>query len=118
MSVFPKLKTGAVCQYPAQFSLTWDTHVTMFLDGSEQRYTRASSPVHRWSIRLDLLDEEEALKLQQFFFEQAGRYGVFEFQDPLTGQVFPTCSFESDDDAIYQRGETRYTVTLSIRTVV
>jgi len=117
MSLFPKLKSGAICQYPAQFSLSWRTHITMFLDGSEQRYARTSSPVRRWHIRLDLLDEQESLILQQFFVEQSGRYGFFEFQDPLTGHVYPTCCFESDRNDMSQSGELRYHTTLTIRTV-
>ncbi|MCC6389518.1 MAG: DUF2460 domain-containing protein [Bryobacterales bacterium] len=117
MSLFPKLKSGAICQYPTQFSLSWRTHVTMFLDGSEQRYASTSSPVRRWSIRLDLLDEQESLALQQFFVEQSGRYGIFEFQDPLTGQVYPECCFESDRNDMGQSGESRHHTTLTIRTI-
>jgi len=117
MSVFPKLKTGAICQYPARFSLSWRTHITVFLDGSEQRHANTSDAVHRWNIRLDLLDEKEALTLQQFFTEQSGRYGIFEFQDPLTGQVYPTCCFESDRNDVRQSGESRHHTTLTIRTV-
>jgi hypothetical protein len=118
MSTFPKLKTGALCQYPTQFSLSWSTQVTTFLDGSEQRYSNISDPVRRWNIRLDLLDEEEVLQLQRFFVEQAGQYGIFEFQDPLTGQVFPRCCFELDGNEISASGELRYATTLTIRTVL
>ncbi|MCC6344527.1 MAG: DUF2460 domain-containing protein [Bryobacterales bacterium] len=114
MSLFPKLKSGAICQYPTQFSLSWSTHVTVFLDGSEQRYAIAPHATRRWRIQLDLLDEQEALALQHFFADQAGRYGTFEFEDPLTGQVFPNCCFESDRNDLIQSGESRYRTTLTI----
>ena len=38
MNEFPKLKTGAVAQYPAQRTTRYSTHVMRFMDGSEQRY--------------------------------------------------------------------------------
>ena len=44
MSAFPKLKTGAVAQYPASRALSQATEVVRFLDGTEQRYRAAGRP--------------------------------------------------------------------------
>ncbi len=45
MNEFPKLKTGAVLQYPAAKRLECLTQVTRFLDGSEQRFRDFAAPV-------------------------------------------------------------------------
>ena len=97
MSSFPLLKTGAVMQYPARRILHYSTEVVRFLDGREQRYREFKSVIHRWVIRLDLLDEDEMYRLQDFFLTEQGRYGNFSFVDPWNGTEYPNCSLESDE---------------------
>jgi len=67
-----------------------------FLDGSEQRFAHYGSPLRRWTIRMDLLDEGELAALEQFFVAQGGQYGTFSFTDPFDGTVCPSCSFDTD----------------------
>jgi hypothetical protein len=66
-AAFPHLKTGAIIQYPATKSTQHSTFVVRFLDGSDQRYRNYAAPLHRWNIRLDLLDEAEPRTLEHFF---------------------------------------------------
>jgi hypothetical protein len=47
-------------------------------------------------IRLDLLDEGELARLEEFFQSQQGRLGQFSFTDPWDDMVYPDCSLESD----------------------
>lgn len=96
MSEFPKLKTGAVLQHPAEWGHEPQTYVVRFVDGTEQRFRERGSPLRKWIIRLDLLDEEEARRVEQFFEAQQGRCGSFAFTDPWDGQQYPDCSFEQD----------------------
>lgn len=96
MADFPVLKTGAVAQYPAERTTTFSTRVLRFVDGAEQRYRQHSSPLRRWVIRLNLLDEEELANLEAFFQSEQGRAGTFAFTDPIDGTTFPSCSLESD----------------------
>jgi hypothetical protein len=115
MSAFPKLKTGAVAQYPASRALSQATEVVRFLDGTEQRYRARGAAGRRWVIRLDLLDETEIARLQEFFISAQGRFGSFSFQDPWDGSVHADCSLEADEFAMELVGETRGRLTLVVR---
>jgi len=96
MANFPVLKTGAVAQYPSDRAVQMSARVFRFLDGSEQRLLTFGSPLHKWKIQLDLLDEAELNALEEFFISQEGRSGSFTFTDPWDGTVYQNCSFEND----------------------
>jgi hypothetical protein len=95
MSTFPLLKTGAVLQYPATRVLQTSTCVLQFLDGTEQRFREHPSPIRKWMIRLDLLDEGEMAALEEFFLSEQGESGSFSFTDPWDGTTHPNCSLEA-----------------------
>lgn len=97
MSTFPQLKSGAVAQYPLRRGLRFTTHVTRFLDGSEQRFRQRDGVRKRWVIQLDLLDEAELSMLEDFFAARKGRLESFTFVDPRDAASYPDCSFESDE---------------------
>src|SRR5215469_17275752 len=96
MASFPTLKTGAVAQYPSIRTTQSSTQVYRFLDGREQRFIAFAGPLHRWQIKLDLLDEAELSTLEAFLASQEGQSGTFSFTDPWDGTVYPSCSFMSD----------------------
>ena len=112
--MFPTLKTGAVMQYPAKRTLQFATGVIRFVDGTEQRYRDNPSVLHRWTIQLDLLDEQEIAALNQFFQESQGRYASFSFTDPWDGTVYPNCSLSADTFAFQLTGEMRSKTALTI----
>lgn len=95
MAAFPLLKTGAVAQYPSARHLLYETNVTRFVDGGEQRF-RAALPVRRWEIRLDAVDATELAAIEEFFAARQGRSGSFSFTDPWDGVEYADCSFEQD----------------------
>jgi hypothetical protein len=97
MAEFPKLKTGVVAQYPAVRESRFQTIVSRFVDGSEQRFRDHRAVRRRWIIHLAQLDESELQTLAEFFSEQKGRLGGFDFEDPWTGNVVPNCRFDEDD---------------------
>lgn len=97
MSQFPTLKTGAVMQYPARRSVQFSSTVVRFVDGSEQRYRLYQTPLHRWTVQLDLLDDSELQQLREFFRSQSGQFGSFSFTDPWDGMVYATCTLASDE---------------------
>src|ERR1700756_3374274 len=97
MATFPTLKTGAVMQYPATATTRYSTQLMRFVDGAGQRYRGYSAPLHEWVIRLDLLDEAELQALEDFFTEQQGQFGSFEFVDPKTNETYPDCSLMIND---------------------
>jgi hypothetical protein len=94
---FPVLKSGAVAQYPSEKVQEHATVVYRFVDGAEQRFPRSTGRLRRWVIRLELLDEEELVRLAEFFAEQAGEFGNFSFFDPWDEVEYPDCSFENND---------------------
>ena len=96
MSAFPTLKTGAVLQYPAQKEVRFCTSVLRFIDGTEQRFRNYQTPLHRWMIRLDLLDESELHQLREFFRTQEGVAGSFTFTDPWDGTSYENCNIEDE----------------------
>ena len=95
MGAFPLLKSGAIVQYPVTRTLEYSTRVLRFVDGTEQRFRQYGSGLHKWLVRLDLLDEEELLRLEQFFTSEQGRFGSFAFTDPWSGAEYANCSLES-----------------------
>jgi hypothetical protein len=114
MSSFPRLKTGAAAQYPATRRRLHESEVHRFVDGTEQAY-RASAARLEWIIRLDLLDETEMAKLEEFVVSMQGRFGSFSFEDPWDGTVHPDCSLEQDELAMELAGEARTATVLVIR---
>lgn len=115
MANFPSLKTGAVAQYPSDRMPRFSTQVCRFLDGSEQRFTGFSAPLHRWAIRLEMLDESELTNLEQLFLSEEGRAGSFAFTDPWDGTVYPNCSFENDILMLEFRGPQDGAVQVVVR---
>jgi hypothetical protein len=89
--------------------------VLRFVDGTEQRFRERATALKRWIIRLDLLDEEEAARLEEFFKAQRGRGGSFAFTDPWDGVRYPDCSFEGDVLEVRHRGPMRAETRLVVR---
>jgi phage-related protein len=112
---FPTLKTGAVAQYPSDQVQSFSTQVMRFLDGSEQRFPGYGATLHRWAIRLDLLDESELAGLEQFFESEGGRAGSFSFTDPFDGTVYTNCSFDGDELSFVFNGPQRGKTSVTIR---
>ena len=115
MSDFPVLKTGAVTQYPLGRALDFRTRVLRFIDGSEQRFRGSPAGLRRWTIRLDLLNEDEMAAVAQFFELQRGRSGTFRFVDPHDGREYPACRFDQDECEIQHSGEGRAGTVLAIK---
>lgn len=115
MAEFPRLKTGAVLQFPSNLTLDFSTDVLRFIDGKEQRFRRSVSVAQRWSIVLDRLDETEAKLLQQFVVQQSGKFGTFSFPDPWDGVVYENCSFENDEIVVTASGAMMCRTELVIR---
>jgi hypothetical protein len=105
MSVFPKLKTGVIAQYPATRELRFSTEIQQFLDTSEQRYRDLRTTRKRWVIDLAQLDEGELAQVLEFFVDRQGRLGTFDFEDPWTGGVVNGCRFEHDNLPLQAEGE-------------
>ena len=97
MATFPVLKTGAVAQYPLGFGVRYATQAVRFLDGTHQKYRLMGAALRRWTINLDLLDEQE-LGAVIAFVEQQGS-AVFAFTDPLTGNTVPNCVLAGETSA-------------------
>ena len=114
MASFPQLKTGAVAQYPATRVVQFQTQILRFLDGNEQRYRDGSGPLHRWVIKLNLLDEGEMAALDAFFAANQGEFGSFTFTDPWDGTQYPNCSLGADLLDLRFVGELRGQTSLTV----
>lgn len=115
MSEFPLLKTGAVAQYPAGLRIEHSTCVLRFVDGTEQRFREYARPLRLWEIHLELLDESEMARLEDFFESQQGRLGNFSFTDPWDGTVHEDCSLDSDSLALDFQDVMRGQATLIVK---
>src|SRR5579863_6101996 len=89
MATFPVLKTGATAQYPLDRGVRYSTEGVRFMDGSQQKFRLIGVGLRRWTLKLDLLDEQE-LGAVIAFVEQQGS-APFAFTDPATGAVASTC---------------------------
>lgn len=115
MATFPRLRTGAVTQYPSSIRLSGSTRVLRYVDGSEQRYLQTATPMRSWTLRLNQVSEEELAAIEEFFVAQQGQFGQFTFIDPVDGAEFPNCSFESDSLHSQLFGEDQASGTIEIR---
>ena len=86
---FPTLKTGAAAQYPLDYGVRFSTQAVRFMDGSQQRFRLYGTGLRRWTLKLELLDEQE-LSAVIAFVEQQGS-APFAFTDPATGTVVAAC---------------------------
>lgn len=114
MPQLPALKCGGSLQYPASRTIRYQTNVTRFLDGSEQRFRERRAPGLHWSSKLTLLDESEARGLTQFFEGRAGQFGTFSFTDPFDGVQYTSCRFTAGSLNRRQDDEAQFTVSLDI----
>ena len=114
MATFPKLKTGAVAQYPATRSPRFQNQVLRFIDGADQRYRDSAGVLHQWEIHLDDLDEREMAAVEGFFSDNQGCFGNFAFTDPWDGQTYPNCSFAADELDLISLMEMRGRVSLKV----
>jgi hypothetical protein len=115
MTTFPKLKTNAVAQYPARRATVFHNQALRFIDGREQRYRDCPGPLHRWEVRLDQLDEREMARIGQFFAENQGAFGNFEFVDPWDNRTYSNCSLEADLLELTSVAEMNGTTVLVVR---
>ncbi len=115
MSAFPTLRTGAVAQYPLDRAVRFQTQSVRFVDGSRQRFRLYGAGLRRWTIRLDLLDEQE-LAAVTAFTEQQGT-AVFPFTDPVTGDHVANCIISNQAYAAGMSDEFNANVTLEIEEV-
>ena len=114
MATFPVLKTNAVAQYPANRMVRFQNQTLRFVDGTEQRYRDSAGPLHRWEIRLDLIDEAEAAALDEFFAANQGTFGTFEFTDPWDGHLYQNCSLEADEMELTSMAEMQVRTNLTV----
>ena len=112
--MFPKLKTGAVAQYPIGRERRLRSESLRFVDGTQQRYRDSGSARLRWMIRLDLLDEGELASMEEFITAQQGAYAAFTFTDPWDGVEYEGCRLEGDDAVLISAGEMRGNTTLTV----
>ena len=105
MAQFPKLKTGATAQYPAMKEHRFSTVTGRFVDGNEQRYRDLRGSRQRWIVHLSRLDDGEITELLEFFRNQQGRLGEFDFEDPWSQTVISGCHFGQDALTVRADGE-------------
>lgn len=115
MADFPTLKTGAPAQYPLDYGVRFSTQAVRFMDGSQQRFRLYGSGLRRWTLKLDLLDEQE-LGAVIAFVEQQGS-AAFAFTDPATGAVASTCVISGDRLDVTMKGEMRGQTTVVIEEI-
>jgi hypothetical protein len=97
MAEFPRLKTGAVCQYPMGRRAEYRTGIVDFLGGDEQRHREWGEAGKNWRILLDQLDDAEMAAIDEFVTEQAGTAAVFTFTDPHDSVEYTNCEFGQDE---------------------
>ena len=105
MASFPVLNTGAAAQYPLDYGVRFSTQAVRFMDGSQQRFRSYGAGLRRWTVRLDLLGEDE-LAAVIAFVEQQGS-APFVFTDPATGAVAQTCVIAGQRWDATMKGEMR-----------
>ena len=112
---FPKLRTGAVAQYPSLKQIAFRTNISRFIDGNEQRFRAAKGPAHTWVIQMSRISAEEMAAMEEFFESAQGQFGSFLFTDPWDGTEYPDCSLDIDVFNARAAAEWRWASQLVIR---
>jgi hypothetical protein len=112
---FPTLKTGAAAQYPLGYGVRFATQAVRFMDGSQQKFRLYGIGLRRWTLKLDLLDEQE-LGAVISFIEQQGS-AVFAFTDPLTGEIASTCVISGEQFGATMKNEMNGQTTVVIEEI-
>jgi hypothetical protein len=112
---FPLLKSGARAQYPLDFGVRFATQAVRFLDGSQQRFRLYGAGLRRWTLKLDLLDEQE-LSAVIAFAEQQGS-APFAFTDPITGAVASNCVIFGEQLGVTMKAEMSGQTTIVIEEI-
>ncbi|WP_321474480.1 hypothetical protein [uncultured Paludibaculum sp.] len=99
MPEFPSLKTGAVAQYPLGRGIRTGTTVVEFLDGGEQRFS-SQRMRRRWVVRMEQLDEGEAMRVAAFASQYLNTLEPFRFTDPWNGAVYERCVLEGEEATV------------------
>jgi hypothetical protein len=100
---FPQLKTTAVAQYPLESGARFSTQAVQFLDGSRQSFQLYAGALRRWTVKLDLLDEQETAALISFADAQGG--APFAFTDPVSGTIAARCVISGEQAEAGMTGE-------------
>jgi hypothetical protein len=116
MATFPMMKTGAQVQYPLETSSRFLTQSVEFLDGSRQSFSLQGRALRSWSIRLDLLDDQELSAVAGFVAQTCS--GTFLFTDPVSGEASIKCILGADGFQTTSLEEMRGLATLVIREVL
>jgi hypothetical protein len=114
MSTFPRLKSGAVLQYPTERRLKHPVRILPFVDGGEQRYPLFNKPRRRWVVSMDLLDDQEAGRVDEFVRSQAALGEVFQFEDPWDGTLHEKCRLKGAGVDLQCTGPDRSRVRIEI----
>jgi hypothetical protein len=115
MPVFPRLRTGAVTQYPSSRRTKYVTQVTHFIDGKEQRFRELRNTVRLWLISLNRVSPHEASAVESFFLSMQGQFESFTFVDPWDGVEYEDCSFEEAELTTIASSESTNQAYLVIR---
>jgi hypothetical protein len=70
--------------------------------------------LHRWIIRLDLLDATETSAIEEFFLNNQGSFASFAFIDPWDKTSYPDCSIVGDHLTTVAAGECRNATSITI----
>lgn len=114
MAQFPKLKTGAVAQYPITREARLRNDSVRFVDGSYQRYRDAGAVRRQWTIQLELLDEGEVAAIEEFFAAVQGTYSTFTFTDPWDGHDYENCRIATDSADFLATAEMQGSTTITV----
>lgn len=110
----PRLRTGAIAQYPVLSSIDFSTTVLHHVDGTEQRFPQFRRKVQRWEISLELLTEDELTQFRDFF-DAAQVSGLpFSFVDEWNVEHLE-CVFEQSAFGSIVNGEQQNSTKLVIR---
>jgi len=107
MAEFPKLNSGVTVQYPFRRIMQRRVRTLTFLDGGEQRYA-VTRQGRRWVVKLALLAEDEAARMDEFARQYFDTLEPFAFEDPVDGREFAKCVLEGGEQWMRAEGEGRY----------
>lgn len=93
MPSFPTLRTGAVSKSGISRNRRFNTSVTVFTSGREQRFAQAIDRA-TFSLEFSGVDGHDLSTMRAFFYEMKGRFGRFDLT--IDGTTTTDCCFDTD----------------------
>lgn len=111
MPSFPNLRSGTVSKTGIGRARRFNTSITQFTSGREQRYAQAIDRA-AFTLEFGSVDGHDLSTVRAFFYEMKGRFGRFDLT--IDGTTTFDCCFDTDAFPRAESTQGRFSFSLPV----